>query len=54
MTHLSDRFLQMHFDGGWMALGGAAFSFHAEIPALSPYEVHMSVGGWDEKWIYGE
>lgn len=52
MQHLSGRFLRMHFDGARMALGGSAFTYHAEIPALSKYEIEMSVGAWDDKWLY--
>lgn len=52
MQHLSGRFLRMHFDGGRMALGGSAFTYHAEIPALAKYEIEMGVGAWDDKWFY--
>lgn len=40
------------FDGGWLALGGSSYHFHKELPALSKYEIHMSVSSWDQKWLY--
>ncbi|KAG6860221.1 hypothetical protein C0995_015618 [Termitomyces sp. Mi166 len=38
--------------GGWMALAGTHYNFIREIPMLSSYEVRLSVGSWDQKWIY--
>jgi len=35
-----------------MALGGTHYTFHREIPQLSSYEMRVSVGSWDEKWLY--
>ncbi|PWN48457.1 hypothetical protein IE53DRAFT_389348 [Violaceomyces palustris] len=52
MAHVSERFLRMHFDGAWVALGGSAFTFHREIPVLAKYDIRMSIDAWDEKWIY--
>ncbi|EPQ28326.1 uncharacterized protein PFL1_04153 [Pseudozyma flocculosa PF-1] len=52
MTWISQRFLKMHFDGAWMALGGSAFAFHKEIPALARYQIRMGVEAWDDKWFY--
>lgn len=51
MAYLASRFLRSHFDGGHFALGGANFTWHAEIPFMAKYEVEMSIGAWDDKWI---
>ncbi|PWN44052.1 hypothetical protein IE81DRAFT_345994 [Ceraceosorus guamensis] len=52
MSFLSSRILRFHFDGGWMALGGAALTFHKEIPFMAKYEIRMQVASWDDKWFY--
>ncbi|UZJ56887.1 hypothetical protein CBS101457_006207 [Exobasidium rhododendri] len=49
---LAKRFLRAHFDGSHFALGGATYTFHAEIPLLARYDVEMSIGSWDDKWLY--
>lgn len=38
-------------DGGWMALGGSYYNYVGEIPFGTDYEIWLSVGGWDEKWV---
>ena len=38
-------------DGGWMALGGSYYTYVREIPAGADYEIWVSFGGWDEKWV---
>ncbi|KAI0048479.1 hypothetical protein FA95DRAFT_1582186 [Auriscalpium vulgare] len=38
--------------GGGLVVGATHFSFLREIPALSKYEVHVSIATWDEKWLY--
>ncbi|KAG6833961.1 hypothetical protein H0H87_007972 [Tephrocybe sp. NHM501043] len=38
--------------GGWIPLAATHYNFIREIPMLAPYEVRMTVGGWDQKWIY--
>ncbi|KAG6877912.1 hypothetical protein C0993_002398 [Termitomyces sp. T159_Od127] len=38
--------------GGWMALAATHYNFVREIPMFASYEVRLSVGGWDQKWIY--
>ncbi|GHJ86141.1 hypothetical protein NliqN6_2543 [Naganishia liquefaciens] len=38
--------------GGWMALGAGSYQYLKEIPMLSDYEIHLSVGGFEEKWLY--
>ncbi|KAF8648197.1 hypothetical protein AX16_006336 [Volvariella volvacea WC 439] len=45
-------FPQFFRAGGWMALAGTHYSFLREIPMFAQYEVRVSVGGWDQKWIY--
>jgi len=43
----------IHFhSGGWMALASTQYHFLKEIPIFSKYEVRMSIGSWDEKWVY--
>ncbi|KAG2159162.1 uncharacterized protein EDB93DRAFT_1118583 [Suillus bovinus] len=38
--------------GGWMALGSTHFHFIREIPFLSSYEIRLSIGAWDNKWMF--
>ncbi|KAG1854184.1 hypothetical protein DFJ58DRAFT_788562 [Suillus subalutaceus] len=38
--------------GGWMALGSTHFHFIREIPFLRSYEIRLSIGAWDHKWMY--
>ncbi|KAF5371328.1 hypothetical protein D9758_004223 [Tetrapyrgos nigripes] len=38
--------------GGHIALAATHFYFIREIPVLAPYEIHLSLGSWDHKWIY--
>ena len=38
-------------DGGWMALGGSYYNYVGEITFGADYEIWLSVGGWDEKWV---
>jgi len=38
-------------DGGWMALGGSYYNYVREIPVGADYEIWVSFGGWDEKWV---
>ncbi|KDN35449.1 hypothetical protein RSAG8_11587, partial [Rhizoctonia solani AG-8 WAC10335] len=39
-------------DGAWVGLGGAHYHYIREIPMNASYEIRVSIGGWDEKWIY--
>ncbi|CEL58628.1 hypothetical protein RSOLAG1IB_08690 [Rhizoctonia solani AG-1 IB] len=39
-------------DGAWVALGGAHYHYIREIPMNASYEIRVSIGGWDDKWIY--
>ena len=34
-----------------MALGGSYYTYVREIPVGTDYEIWLSVGGWDEKWV---
>ncbi|KAF9257156.1 hypothetical protein L218DRAFT_965568 [Marasmius fiardii PR-910] len=45
-------FPQFFRAGGKMALAATHFHFIREIPILAKYEVRISIGAWDEKWIY--
>ncbi|KAF8601041.1 hypothetical protein BDV93DRAFT_510315 [Ceratobasidium sp. AG-I] len=47
-----DWFPAIFGDGVWMALGGAHYHYIREIPINTPYEIRMSIGGWEDKWIY--
>ncbi|KAG1781953.1 hypothetical protein EV702DRAFT_1177068 [Suillus placidus] len=38
--------------GGWMALGSTHFHFIQEIPFLRSYEIRLSIGAWDHKWMF--
>ncbi|KAG2069670.1 hypothetical protein BDR04DRAFT_1101342 [Suillus decipiens] len=38
--------------GGWMALGSTHYHFIREIPFLSSYEMRLSIGAWDHKWMF--
>ncbi len=38
-------------DGGWIALGGSYYNYVREIPIGTDYELWLSIGGWDEKWV---
>ncbi|KAJ9115016.1 hypothetical protein QFC22_005344 [Naganishia vaughanmartiniae] len=38
--------------GGWMALGAGSYQFAKEIPMFTDYEIHISIGGFEEKWLY--
>ncbi|KAL7415350.1 hypothetical protein BDY24DRAFT_382617 [Mrakia frigida] len=46
-----DLFTPMFSAGGWMALGGADYSFVKEIPALAAYEVEITIAGFGDKWM---
>lgn len=51
ISFLSERFMRAHFDGSHFALGGAAYTFHAEVPLWAKYEVETSIATWDNKWL---
>ena len=34
-----------------MALGGGYYNYVREIPIGADYEIWLSIGGWDEKWV---
>ncbi|KAJ7205858.1 hypothetical protein B0H12DRAFT_1160069 [Mycena haematopus] len=38
--------------GGWCPLAATHFYFIREIPMLSTYQVRVTIGAWDEKWIW--
>lgn len=37
--------------GGWLPIGATYFYYHREIPMRVNYEIRMSLGAWDEKWV---
>ncbi|CEL58632.1 hypothetical protein RSOLAG1IB_08694 [Rhizoctonia solani AG-1 IB] len=47
-----DWFPAFFGDNGWVALGGAHYHYIREIPINAHYEIRMSIGGWEDKWIY--
>ncbi|CAE6537903.1 unnamed protein product [Rhizoctonia solani] len=63
-----DWFPAFFGDNGWVALGGtfphrtlyvvltlvigAHYHYIREIPINTHYEIRMSIGGWEDKWIY--
>lgn len=51
MTSLIDLMSPHFYPGGWMALGAAHYHFIREIPIFSEYEVQMSIGGFEDKWV---
>ncbi|KIJ64173.1 hypothetical protein HYDPIDRAFT_187973 [Hydnomerulius pinastri MD-312] len=38
--------------GGQMALGASHYHFIREIPFFAKYEIRLTFGSWDHKWIY--
>ncbi|KAM6491307.1 hypothetical protein JOM56_013546 [Amanita muscaria] len=38
--------------GGHMALAATHFEFIKEIPMFASYEVRVTIGSWDQKWLY--
>ena len=51
MNALTKFCLPFVTDGGWMALGGGYYNYVREIPIGADYEIWLSIGGWDEKWV---
>ncbi|KAF5349837.1 hypothetical protein D9758_014015 [Tetrapyrgos nigripes] len=47
-----ELFTQFLRVGGHMPLAATHFHFIKEIPVMSSYEVRVSLGSWDEKWVY--
>lgn len=46
-----ELFSPMFAPGGWMALGAAHYEFIKEIPMFSDYEIHVSIAGFEDKWV---
>ncbi|KAF8547999.1 hypothetical protein OG21DRAFT_1516769 [Imleria badia] len=38
--------------GGWIILGSTHYHFLREIPRFAGYEMNLSIGAWDHKWLY--
>jgi hypothetical protein len=47
-----DNFIGVFAHNVWMGLGASHYLFVKEIPANTPYEMRITIGGWDEKWLY--
>ncbi|KAH7335788.1 hypothetical protein B0J17DRAFT_630021 [Rhizoctonia solani] len=39
-------------DGGMVALGAAHYQYIREIPINRKYEIRLSIGAWEDKWVY--
>ncbi|KAF8507778.1 hypothetical protein JB92DRAFT_2815093 [Gautieria morchelliformis] len=50
--YVIEHFPFLYRDGGWIALGATHYVFTREIPLNSPYEIRLSIGTWDSKWLY--
>jgi hypothetical protein len=37
--------------GGWMALGATHHQFIREVPMFANFEVRLTIGSWDQKWV---
>ena len=48
---LAKAWLPFIIDGGWLALGGSYYNYVREIPIGANYEIWLSIGGWDQKWV---
>lgn len=51
MNAVASFWFPFFIDGGWAALGGAYYYYAREIPMGADYEIWLSIGGWDEKWV---
>ena len=51
MNAVAEFWFPFMVDGGWMALGGSYYNYVREISVSADYEIWLSVGGWDEKWV---
>ncbi|KAF8124368.1 hypothetical protein EV363DRAFT_1343478 [Boletus edulis] len=38
--------------GGWVTLASTHYHFLQEIPRFAGYEMNLSIGAWDHKWLY--
>ncbi|KAF9235417.1 hypothetical protein BU15DRAFT_78001 [Melanogaster broomeanus] len=38
--------------GGWVIPASTYYHFLREIPLFASYEVRLSIGAWDQKWMY--
>ncbi|KDN38092.1 hypothetical protein K437DRAFT_296417 [Tilletiaria anomala UBC 951] len=52
MAHIYRTFCRSCSDGSLIALGGAAYTYHREIPIGAKYDIELRVVTWDEKWFY--
>ncbi|KAF8580358.1 hypothetical protein K439DRAFT_1393827, partial [Ramaria rubella] len=52
IKYVVEYFPMLYPDGAWMGLGATHYSFIKEIPVNAPYEIRLSIGSWDKKWLY--
>ncbi len=52
MGHIARTFVRVASDGGRIALGGAAYTYHREVPIFASFEIKVHLAGWDQKWLY--
>ncbi|KAG8753267.1 hypothetical protein FRC11_007573 [Ceratobasidium sp. 423] len=52
MNMLLSWFPAFFNDGGMAALGAAHYQFIREIPINKKYEIRLSIGAWEDKWVY--
>jgi len=51
MGHLFRVLVRSGSDGAFMALGGASYSYHREVPIGAKYDLEIGLYAWDEKWL---
>ncbi|KAG2153265.1 hypothetical protein DEU56DRAFT_475486 [Suillus clintonianus] len=52
MKMIREGFPAFTRSGGSVALGSSHFNFIREIPVLARYEMRLSIGAWDNKWMF--
>ncbi|CAE6441354.1 unnamed protein product [Rhizoctonia solani] len=52
MEMLLSWFPSFFNDGGMVALGAAHYQYIREIPINRKYEIRLSIGAWEDKWVY--
>ncbi|KAJ1300414.1 hypothetical protein OPQ81_005234 [Rhizoctonia solani] len=52
MNMLLSWFPAFFNDGGMVALGAAHYQYIREIPINKKYEIRLSIGAWEDKWMY--
>ncbi|KIJ46622.1 hypothetical protein M422DRAFT_29158 [Sphaerobolus stellatus SS14] len=52
VKYVTENLPLLYPNGCWIALGGTHYVFSREIPVNAPFEIRLSAGGWDHKWVY--